>query len=861
MFSFKMKQIYKLLTSIFLLTIFFASSVFINKTFAFSGTIYLPNGNNGNVCGYGCSTTSTVTISQQDIDNAVPAPSNSSYTCGPITEWVPYTVLYYTDNNNVNYQQAQGTTYPITQTQGITSVAWLANNTTYQGVKEIIRFDDGNSCFWTDSNSSYDPNTDTYTSSSPLISLNDLPASFNYPQTQNGNEVTINSIPSVSIDTGRTYAYLGTFTIPNMSTLSYLSSTVDYGDGSGTQPLTLNATSFNLHHRYSTAGTYIVTIKITDSNSGNVITKTANVSVSDNSDWTWDSNNQILSNDSKTSYTVTFNPNSTEGNSYVYLSWCGSDTNSSNTNTLRYPTGFSNHGLRITDALGNIVYNSSSYQFPPGSVSMYVDCMSGVVKIDNTTIVSGLTSSGGTYNTISLGATNRGPDTGTDDDSPYSATDPNYSGFITVCSPLLVNCQASNPTYSLSGTVYNDANQNGIQDSGETGYANATVTLDNGQSTTTDSNGNYTFSGLEAGTYIDTLTVPSGYNATTTNPVSVPLAANTTQNFGIAPATALVTAINAGGDTEGSYVADTDSSGGSTYSSNASVDMSGVDNPAPQAVYQTVRYGNFSYTIPNLTPNETYTVRLHFNEVYWGTDGSDATGKRIFNVSVNGTTALTNFDIFDAAGGANKAIVEQLPATADSNGNITLQFSSVVDNAMVNGIELYSGTLPSPTPTPTPTPVTSEAINSGGNTSGSFIADVHNFGGSTYTSHASVDTSGVTNPAPESVYQSVRYGNFSYTIPTYSPSTSYHVRLHFNELYWGTDLSGNQGGDGSRVFNVAINGTQALNNFDIYQTAGGANKALVEDFDTTTDANGRITIQFTTVTDNAMVNGIEISKN
>ncbi|HSX09783.1 MAG TPA: malectin domain-containing carbohydrate-binding protein [Candidatus Saccharimonadales bacterium] len=319
-----------------------------------------------------------------------------------------------------------------------------------------------------------------------------------------------------------------------------------------------------------------------------------------------------------------------------------------------------------------------------------------------------------------------------------------------------------------------------------------------------------------------------------------------------------VTAINAGGDTQGNYGADTGFNGGSTYTSSATVDTTGVDNPAPQSVYQTVRYGNFSYTIPNLTANGTYTLRLHFNELYWGTDGNDGTGKRVFNVSVNGTTALSNFDIYEQAGGANKAIAEQIPATADSNGNITIQFSTVTDNAMVNGIEVYNGTLPSPTPTPTPTPVTSETINAGGETAGSYIADTHNFGGTPFTSIASVDTGGVTNPAPESVYQSVRYGNFSYTIPTYSPNTSYHVRLHFNELYWGTDGSD---GTGKRVFNVSINGTQVLNNFDIYQTAGGANKALVEDFDTTTDANGKIHIQFNTVTDNAMVNGIEISKN
>ena len=320
----------------------------------------------------------------------------------------------------------------------------------------------------------------------------------------------------------------------------------------------------------------------------------------------------------------------------------------------------------------------------------------------------------------------------------------------------------------------------------------------------------------------------------------------------------IVTAINAGGDTQGSFVADTDFNGGTTYSTNSSVDTSNVTNPAPQAVYQTVRYGNFTYTIPNLTPNTDYTLRLHFNEPYFGANGnSGGVGSRVFNVSVNGTQALSNFDIYQAARGANKAVVEQIPATADSNGNIAVQFTSVVDNAMVSGIEVDNGTT---TPTPTPTPIQSEAINAGGGTEGSFQADMDSTNGSTYSTSASIDTSGVTNPAPEAVYQSVRYGgNFSYNLTNFTPNTSHTVRLHFSEPYWGTALSSNQGGIGSRVFNVSINGTQVLSNFDVYQTAGGADKAVIEEFQVTADSNGKISIQFTTVTDNAMVSGIEVN--
>jgi hypothetical protein len=141
--------------------------------------------------------------------------------------------------------------------------------------------------------------------------------------------------------------------------------------------------------------------------------------------------------------------------------------------------------------------------------------------------------------------------------------------------------------------------------------------------------------------------------------------------------------INAGGSAVSPFVADTDFSGGTATSTTNSISTSGVSNAAPQAVYQSNRYGTFSYAVPGLTAGKSYTVRLHFAETYW-----NAAGQRTFNVSINGQQVLTNFDIFAAAGGANKANVQQFTATADSSGKISIQFTTVKDNAQVNGIEI-----------------------------------------------------------------------------------------------------------------------------------------------------------------------------
>ncbi len=304
--------------------------------------------------------------------------------------------------------------------------------------------------------------------------------------------------------------------------------------------------------------------------------------------------------------------------------------------------------------------------------------------------------------------------------------------------------------------------------------------------------------------------------------------------------------INAGGAAATPFVADTDFTGGTTASTTTAVTTTGVTNPAPQAVYQSNRYGNSTYTIPGLTAGSSYTVRLHFAELYW-----NAAGQRTFNVSINSTQVLTNFDIFATAGGQYKAVVEQFTATASTGGSITIQFTTVKDNAQVNGIEVLSASTPTPTPTATSTSgAGSVQINAGGPAASPFIADTDFTGGTTTTTAATITTTGVTNPAPQAVYQSNRYGNSTYTIPGLTAGSSYTVRLHFAETYWTAA--------GQRTFNVSINSTQVLTNFDIFATAGAGNKAVVEQFTATASAGGSITIQFTTVKDNAQINGIEV---
>ena len=141
--------------------------------------------------------------------------------------------------------------------------------------------------------------------------------------------------------------------------------------------------------------------------------------------------------------------------------------------------------------------------------------------------------------------------------------------------------------------------------------------------------------------------------------------------------------ISAGGPAAAPFVADEDFTGGATAAVTNAISTTGITNPAPQSVWQHNRYGNFTYTIPGLTAGASYTARLDFAEEYW-----TAAGSRTFNVLINGTQVLTNFDIFATAGGEFKGITESFTATASSAGAVTIQFVTVKDNAQVNGIEI-----------------------------------------------------------------------------------------------------------------------------------------------------------------------------
>jgi hypothetical protein len=153
-----------------------------------------------------------------------------------------------------------------------------------------------------------------------------------------------------------------------------------------------------------------------------------------------------------------------------------------------------------------------------------------------------------------------------------------------------------------------------------------------------------------------------------------------------------IVAIAAGGPAESnatggdySFVADGDFSGGGdnqVVTATINLTQPGA-NAAPMAVYQHGRSGVFTYTIPGLTSGTQYTVLLHFAETYF-----TAAGDREFNVAINGTSVLTNLDVY-ATVGANAALLKTFTATANSSGDIVIAFTTGAANQpLVMGIEI-----------------------------------------------------------------------------------------------------------------------------------------------------------------------------
>ncbi len=134
------------------------------------------------------------------------------------------------------------------------------------------------------------------------------------------------------------------------------------------------------------------------------------------------------------------------------------------------------------------------------------------------------------------------------------------------------------------------------------------------------------------------------------------------------------------------FKADFTNENGAVNGNGETIDVS-APGAAPMAIYQTERYGNdvsYAYPVPK---GGTYTVKLHFAEIFGAVPG-----ERVENISINGKPVLTNFSVA-AEAGQNKALVKTFTGiTPDDKGNITVRVQAARDskdqNAKISAIEI-----------------------------------------------------------------------------------------------------------------------------------------------------------------------------
>lgn len=168
----------------------------------------------------------------------------------------------------------------------------------------------------------------------------------------------------------------------------------------------------------------------------------------------------------------------------------------------------------------------------------------------------------------------------------------------------------------------------------------------------------------------------SPVSSSSSSAISSMSSSSSEQNLG-----SFVYAVNAGGSEltiDGEvYSADRFYSGGSRSNTEDP-----IANTSDDALYQDERYGTYQYRVP--VTNAYYSVKLHFAEIY-----NDAAGERAFDVVVEGEPAVTNIDLL-AVAGHDTAHTVTVSNIAVADGTLTIDLTSIIDNATLSGFAIYS---------------------------------------------------------------------------------------------------------------------------------------------------------------------------
>ncbi len=207
----------------------------------------------------------------------------------------------------------------------------------------------------------------------------------------------------------------------------------------------------------------------------------------------------------------------------------------------------------------------------------------------------------------------------------------------------------------------------------------------------------------------------------------------------------------------------------------APIDTSGVTNPAPQAVYQTDRYGTFTYSKGGASPHQPLIVRLHFAELTYNTRGAARLQRR--DQWDAGPVQFRHLRYCRRDGqGRHRAVPRssrckrqrddrlhsgRRPAASQRHRSRSVKTFSPARRSTLRPV--------APRISPPSKPITTITV-------ATLQLDA---------THA-VDTSGVPNPPPQGVYANQRTGatQFQYVFTGLPQNTAYNLRLDFVETQY-----------------------------------------------------------------------------
>ncbi|MFP8953928.1 ThuA domain-containing protein [Natrialbaceae archaeon A-arb3/5] len=311
-----------------------------------------------------------------------------------------------------------------------------------------------------------------------------------------------------------------------------------------------------------------------------------------------------------------------------------------------------------------------------------------------------------------------------------------------------------------------------------------------------------------------------------------------------------------------------DSFGGGTNDSADEFDVTEIDGTDHDSLYQTGRWGyDLAYDLE--MQNGTYDVTLHFAEIFEGNVDAGE-GARLFDVVVQGETVAEEYDPYAEAGGGFAAASLTVEDVEVDDDELSIEFPTVDDHSQCCGIEIREATA-GPLSAPYGVNLGGDPAEAGSDLpvevnglefdaeqppqlSESWDDEAEDsFGGGSNDSADEFDVTEIDGTDHDSLYQTGRWG-YDLAYDLLIQSGTYDVTLHFAEIFQGNV----DAGEGTRLFDVVVQGETVAEEYDPYAEAGGgfaATSLTVEDVEVTND---ELSIEFPTVEDHSQCCGIEI---